>query len=283
VRFDPGCPAERTRLPAAVLGAILQRWPALLDAPHLALELDTEAFTCVAADGRRHKLGLGSSAALTVALAAAVTRAWGAAPEPAVLQRLCLDAHRAFQQGAGSGVDVLTAIHGGLLVTRVADGELAGERLTWPEGLHLVVVWTGQPASTPALIGRYRAFCEAEPVVSRHYAVRLAEAAVRSAAAWRGGEAGAVLEAVAHYAECLREFDAAGRLGIWTAEHVGIAGLADSAGATYKPSGAGGGDLGFALTGRQSVAASLRQRCAERGWLVVDLPWAVPGLQVTGA
>jgi phosphomevalonate kinase len=111
----------------------------------------------------------------------------------------------------------------------------------------------------------------------------MAAAAEQAAAAWRQGAAGAVLPAVRHYAECLRELDAAGGIGIWTAEHQALAALAGSLGAVYKPSGAGGGDLGFALTERASIATAFRRQCRQDGLLVLEMPLAVPGVRVVEA
>jgi phosphomevalonate kinase len=283
VHWETPVPGEPGRLPAAVLGEMLRQWPGLLAASPMELALDTEAFSRTDPQGQSCKLGLGSSAALTVAMVAAILRAAGERAAPAQFQAGCLAAHRAFQQGRGSGVDVLTAIHGGLLVSTATAAGLDAEAATWPASLQAIVVWTGRSASTPELIGRYDAFREREPVIFRHYAVRMADAAERAATAWRQGTAAAVLAAVRHYAECLRELDAAGQIGIWTAEHRVLAALADSVGAVYKPSGAGGGDLGFVLTQRSSIATALRLHCRQRGLLVLDMPLAVPGVRVLEA
>ena len=53
--------------------------------------------------------------------------------DPATLAGLCLDAHRRFQDGAGSGVDIMTALHGGVIGVRPGTGELPDvERFAWP-------------------------------------------------------------------------------------------------------------------------------------------------------
>ena len=137
------------------------------------LALDTSAFFDTA-KAERPKLGLGSSAALTVALAMAfIARAGqttGHAGDEANhghwLPRL-LALHRKFQGGQGSGVDVATSLVGGLIAYQLHDG---GERptarpLAWPEGLHQRFIWSGRSASTPkflAILRRWRADHEGE-------------------------------------------------------------------------------------------------------------------------
>ena len=83
--------------------------------------LDTAAFIV---DGR--KLGIGSSAALTVALVAALQQGRDIFQD-------ALQAHRRFQRGAGSGVDVAAAVTGGLIEYCMQDCRV--ERLDWPDGL----------------------------------------------------------------------------------------------------------------------------------------------------
>jgi mevalonate kinase len=282
VHWDRPLPAERSALPTAVLAEILRRWPVELLAQPLEICLDTAAFTQTAR-GQQQKLGLGSSAALVAALAAAVLAACHLEPAVAELRALCLDAHRAFQLGRGSGVDVLTAIHGGLLICTPAGSDLHAEPLHWPQSLQLVVAWTGHAASTPALIERFDAFRARQAAVFDQHAGRLVRAANTAAQAWRSGNAATILDAVAGYADRLRAVDSAGKIGIWTAEHDAYERLAAAAGAVYKSSGAGGGDLGYALTDSSDVADELRAALAKAGGITLDLPPGQPGLSVVAA
>src|SRR5690606_21597860 len=62
-----------------------------------------------------HKLGLGSSAAVATALAAALAAAGGIRPDRELLFDLASSAHRTAQGGTGSGGDVAASVYGGLL------------------------------------------------------------------------------------------------------------------------------------------------------------------------
>jgi len=73
--------------------------------------------------------GFGSSAALAVALPAALLAAWGEAPDLARVERVALEIERR-QHGLPSGVDHATALVGGVVrAQRAADGTLAIEPL----------------------------------------------------------------------------------------------------------------------------------------------------------
>lgn len=203
-----------------------------LCAPQGRLVMDTRAF--VDADTGT-KLGIGSSAALAVALVRVF------APRDAdvdTLQQLALVAHRRFQDGRGSGVDVATSARGGLVCYR-ADG--ATQRLDWPDGLYARFLWSGVAASTTARLDRLDA--------SRERASRraLGAAAERLADLWGRGAADALIADYRGYVSTLKEFDVDHDLGIFDAGHGGLCEKALSADVVYKPCGAGGGDVGVVL------------------------------------
>ena len=198
--------------------------------------LDTAAFSV---DGR--KLGIGSSAALTVALVAALRQGRDIFHE-------ALQAHRRLQGGAGSGVDVAAAVTGGLIEYRMQDCRV--ERLDWPEGLVVRVIGTGVPVSTRDKLARLDA-AGAKP--SRR---ALALAAEHIADAWRSGSAAEVIAAYPGYIAALRQFSVDHDLGIFDAGHEQLAAAAAAAGLVYKPAGAGGGDIGVLLGGSGKDVAS---------------------------
>ena len=209
--------------------------------PSCDFELDTSAFMM-----NDRKTGIGSSAALTVALLAALEKSED------IYQR-ALDAHRHLQQGAGSGIDIATAVHGGLLEYRMTTRAVT--RLEWPQGLAFRVIWTGVPASTEAKLSRL-AKKASQPSRSA-----LLLAAPRICEAWRTGEAGDILAEYVSYIGVLRQFSIDHDLGIFDAGHDELTDAAMVDGLVYKPAGAGGGDVGL-LFGRSNadLDAFLRRR-----------------------
>ena len=193
----------------------------------VSMELDTREFVDTASG---NKIGIGSSAALTVALLAALRRSTDVFVD-------AIRAHRLFQKVSGSGVDVATAVHGGLIEFR-ADNAIV-KPLEWPAGLACRFVWSGVAVSTPEKLAKLGAQAQRE---SRQ---QLARSASHIAAAWHSAEA--VLQAFPAYIEDLRRFSIDHDLGIFDAGHEELASRAADAGLVYKPCGAGGGDIGVLL------------------------------------
>ena len=110
-----------------------------IDRPDAAIVLDSLAFADTPSGT---KLGIGSSAALTVALVGAL------APPglgPIRLFETALAAHRRFQDGRGSGVDIAASSAGGLIEYRI---DATPRSLAWPADLHYALLWSGIAAST---------------------------------------------------------------------------------------------------------------------------------------
>ena len=211
---------DRYRVLDALLGG---------ERPAKRYTLDTTAFY----DGGR-KTGIGSSAALTVALAAAISGSTDVAD-------VAMDAHRRLQGGQGSGVDIAAAMQGGLI--EYARSDARGQALRWPEGLACRVIWTGVPSSTEAQLARLAASA------TRASRSALLLAAPRMRDAWRSGDASRVLDQYVSYIGVLRQFSVDHDLGIFDAGHDELTDAAMVDGLVYKPAGAGGGDIGM-LFGR---------------------------------
>lgn len=227
-----------------------------IDRPGAAIRLDTGAFTD---GGSGDKLGLGSSAALTVALATALSPAATAACARLETARR---AHENFQEGHGSGVDVATSVAGGLIEYR--DGA-PPRPLRWPADLDYAVLWSGVPASTPA---KLRSFCRQAARPSR---ADLASSATAIADLWSGGTAGALLEGLRDYVAALSAFDVDYGLGIFDAGHDELARTLTSRHAVYKPCGAGGGDIGIVLGSDPDEVDRCAQNALSRGFRRLDL------------
>lgn len=254
----------------SLVQAVLRHLPALAlhQAPPFRLELDTHEFF----EPGGHKLGLGSSAALTVALVGAL-EAWAgrqSADQPGRLARL-LAMHSAFQGGRGSGIDLAASLHGGLLeYRRSSDGPLAMARAL-PEGLSLRAVFTGRGASTPGMLRGLETIIREQPGGWESVRQDLLSGARDAAHALSGGRADAFLSSVAAYGRCLRRLQAFAGIPVYTEEHDRLASLAEDHGVTYKPSGAGGGDLGLALGTDAAALADFCHAAGEQGFACPDI------------
>lgn len=238
---------------AARLGLVTQVWNALAGiglAPRggLDLTLDTSGFFAATPTGRR-KLGLGSSAALTVALAAALVRASGQgfAATPAWLARL-VAWHGAWQGGRGSGVDIAASLSGGALTYRrgMPGAAPASSSASWPPaGAQYLFVWSQEAVSTAGQLAHLAAWRQTHPA---DYAARMGELCqlAESAPTALHGDAAGFVALVAAYAAALSRLERASGLAIFSPAQRELAALAAHAGAAFKPCGAGG-DFGVVV------------------------------------
>ncbi len=231
--------------------------------PAMRYTLDTSAFV---EDGR--KTGIGSSAALTVALAAAINESTDVMDEAML-------AHHELQGGRGSGVDVATAMHGGLIEFTRGAGRVRS--LRWPRGLEYRVIWTGVPASTEEKLAKLAAAATG-PTRSA-----LLLAAPRMRDAWRSGDADAVLAEYVPYIGALRQFSIDHGLGIFDAGHEELTDAAMVDGLVYKPAGAGGGDIGLLFGRNKDELEVFLKRHAQLVNGVLDLALDPAGVRLEPA
>jgi phosphomevalonate kinase len=235
----------------AVVDEIAARRGAADPAAHAALEISVDS---TAFYHRITKLGLGSSAAVTVA---ATALALGTA-DPAEVLAVALAAHARAQgpRGSrGSGADVAASVHGGTIVfSRAASDDGSApcrvERRRWPAAVTLLPFFTGVAADTAQLVARVHAARDANRT-----AVEAALAAITDAsqAACAALAAPPDIAAVALIGALALAANAMDRLAIATgidlvpecvtAARAALARL----GGTAKTTGAGGGDVGVAV------------------------------------
>lgn len=253
--------------PLAMLQQVLETVGAVLPAGTRLL-LDTSEFATE--DGR--KFGIGSSAALTVALTAALA----ADSNPGVLGALARNAHRAQQQG-GSGVDVACALHGGVILFR--DGKMRAERDSLPAGLHCQVLWSGQPASTAEHVARLARDLQRPKTRASLTALgRVAESLERIFAA----DAAAFVDGIAAWTAALERFDNDCGLGIFAGGFAALATHARKQGLVFKPCGAGGGDVGALLATDPERMVDFVERAQRSGFTVLEAGLGAPGADRNG-
>ena len=252
------------------------------------------------------KLGLGSSAAVTVA-ACACALAHGPALDPSgalaptLVHRLAHAAHGAAQahRGArGSGADIAAAVHGGIIAVRMRPDpeELPVVRPLSPGGgaapaagdgnlggAHLVFLWTGSSASTTDLVARVQAWRHAHPAAYDQATRAIADAAAALIASLRPG-AGAeeVVAALDQGGRAVAGLSRAAGVEIETPIHREIATLARACGrGAAKPTGAGGGDIAIAAFATAEQAEAFRGQATARGMNLLDLSCAHEGVTVS--
>ena len=259
--------------PPGGLGLLQQVWRTMSVNGDFDIKLDTGEFLDPAS---RLKLGLGSSAALTVAL---VTALFNMTNNPGDAATQAVQAHRLFQQGRGSGADIAASLTGGVIEYRMQEASSA-RSIQWPVGLEYAVLWSGRPASTSEKLtkldegrrnGRSGASTE-----------RLREASEGAAKTWVGGTAVELLAEFHRYIDVLKQFDVDHDLGIFDAGHRELADAAAKQDLVYKPCGAGGGDSGIVLATDRQAIANFTQVALEDGFRVLDVSLETQGVLLEG-
>lgn len=278
---DPDIGGRGTLLESAA--AILTEYGLMpKEPPGIALCIGSESFYSHADDGSRLKLGLGSSAAVSVAVTGALHRLFtGEAAAKSDLLEICLRVHRRFQGELGSGIDVASALFGGLISLEPNPASLPRVTLlTWPDKLFALPVWTGVPASTTSMLAMANAFRESSPERHRLHMVALRNIANETLQAWRDNDNVMLLGMIKEYSRELENYDSDSHIGIFSPSHRFLQRLSVARGAVYKPAGAGGGDYGMAFADSSETISQLKSEFRREGFLVAGAELRAEGFRV---
>ncbi len=248
------------------------------------------------------KVGLGGSAATTVAAVAALLLAFGRHHDPELVYRLGAIAHF-LAQGSGSGIDVAASAFGGVLafsshhpdwlerrlaeepsLSAVIDGEwphLRHQPLPWPASWNLMVGWTGNSASTPAYLQLVAHLKADEDPRYRAFLAEMQASSLRLTNGLRTSDAPLCLQALEQGRNALLMLEQALGVSLETPELERLVEAATTCKTMGKPSGAGGGDCGIALAFDPEQAACLREAWERVGVHPLNLAIAPFGVRRT--
>jgi phosphomevalonate kinase len=243
-------------------------------AKSLSMHLDTQAFRDTES-GR--KLGLGSSAALAMALAAAVDALFHSGLD---VEEIAGAAHRNYQSGGGSGADIAASFAGGTIRFQRTGMQRIGrpqvQAMPWPAGLEYRVLWSGRTSNTATKLRHL----EARNSLECKSAAALAASAVVVADLWATSSADAVLAALRLFVKDLQHFSADQDVGIFDAGHRELVAPAESLELVYKPCGAGGGDIGVVFGTSASAVNAFCAYASGSGFACLDMSVAARGVSI---
>lgn len=245
--------------------------------PPLSVHIDTASLY---SNGR--KLGLGSSAAVAVALTAALSAAAGLATDREALFTLASRAHCRAQGGLGSNTDVAAAVYGGVLGYRSGETPVS---VTMPPNLWLQPVLLNESASTTDLVGKVLALKEHSPERFESVMRPLRDGAEQGYNAFRAHDEAAFLSAFSRYRGALEQLGEAAGADIVSAPHRALHSATRNTGMYYKSCGAGGGDIGLLVAPcKKDDNGSLAGRIAHStGHDLLEAPLGAPGVTIEHA
>lgn len=221
------------------------------------------------------KLGLGSSAAVSVALTAALAHHEASAN---LSLDTCLRTHDALQGTAGSGFDVAAAWQGGCFAFRREAAGPCIQPMTAPPAA-LCFVWTGQIARTAGFVQRYRQW-ERSAAESQGVIAALGNASGAALQAAEHGDGEAFVAALTASGSGLAALADAASLPIFAGGHEQLLAIAGACQVAYKPCGAGGGDLGIASACDASRLSAFMHAARGQGYSILSMECDPHGVRV---
>lgn len=247
-----------------------------------------------------HKLGLGSSAAVTHGLARALADYAGPGRDnghedtgdgdigprdighsgkghaqrgPRLPPDFVFNIHRAFQRGRGSGADIGAGVMGGIFEFRRASEHTLPDmkQVSVPAHVHMSPVWAGQPASTVEALGSLAAFKSRHPGRFTAALTPLLELAEDGAAALETGDGERFVRICDDYGHNLSEFGRTVGVDIMSSAHRELRKIARASGIVYKPSGAGNGDFGVGYANDIKALRYFERRARHAGFTPLAL------------
>ena len=229
--------------------------------------------------GTRYKLGLGSSAALTVALLKGFLASSNISfPPGEQFFRWAQEIHSGVQGNSGSGIDIAASVYGGVLSFQRTAESYQIEPLSLPPDLIILPVWSGKPASTTEMIKKVHQLKSQLPEKYWKIFRQLQRISQEAILAVKEKDSSAFLDSARDYFDTFKKLDRASGATIISEAHEEIAELASRQGAIYKPSGAGGGDLGLVMTRSRSIARRAVASILRSGYQILNLTVSKKGV-----
>ncbi|PKD44455.1 mevalonate kinase [Rhodohalobacter barkolensis] len=249
--------------------------------PGASIEIDTAPFYHKTTG---YKFGLGSSAALTVSLLSALMEYMNKHIEQEDLYREAFLAHRHAQGKLGSGTDIAASATGGVMSYTMPESidKLNGQVQphSWPDDLHMITIWAGYAASTRSFVSNVNAFRDQKPAEYNKIMQTMMELSREGSVAFAKGDTDAFLNIVEDFKSQEYLLGQQSDTEIISDVHQDISSMVQKAGGTYKPSGAGGGDIGVAFCKESSTADNIREMIKESMFDVMDLKMSPTGTKV---
>jgi phosphomevalonate kinase len=155
-------------------------------------------------------------------------------------------------------------------------------RLAWPPGLELVLVWSGRPADTPALVSQVRRMRERDPAAHRNCIGALGRAARELSRALIARDLDGIIDAVGEGARAVDQLAARSGAALVPPAYHSVARLAAIEHGAAKPTGAGGGDLIAVFFKDRDDVLAFRRRLAASRLREIPAGLAAEGVQLAG-
>lgn len=227
------------------------------------------------------KLGLGSSAAVTVSLITGLLSANIIEPDeisPEQIMKLAMDSHKTAQGSIGSGVDIVAAVYGGIIKYQIKEKEISFKQIPFPKDLYYLTVWSGKPASTPGYVEKFNKFKKDRPDGFKELVNEMTKTSSSGIDAFENGDVKLFLKFYDDYFHLLNRLNVELSIPVITKEHQEIYDIARANDCFYKSSGAGGGDLGILFSTDQFVVNKVNNELKKKSYETLEIKFGTSGI-----
>ncbi|MDZ7805594.1 MAG: hypothetical protein U5K71_00590 [Gracilimonas sp.] len=250
--------------------------------PGASISIDTTSFYHRVTG---NKFGLGSSAALTVSLLSGLMKYIGKNISKEDLYREAFLAHRFAQGKMGSGVDIAASTTGGIIsYTMPEDPEqLNGniQKIKRPDNLYMACIWAGYAVSTRNFVRKVHTYKNEQPKAYDKLLGTMNMLSYEGVKAFSGNDTEGFLNIISDFLECERQLGKNSDTEIVSDVHEEIHSIVKAQGGTYKPSGAGGGDIGIAFCSSPDCMNRIRNTIEDSMFDLMNLEVQNKGVQIS--
>ncbi|HES59693.1 MAG TPA: hypothetical protein ENO18_04605, partial [Caldithrix sp.] len=234
-----------------------------------------------------HKYGFGSSAAMTVALIQALLTTvdlQNAYTKPGFFQ-MAFHAHRKAQGNLGSGIDIAASVYGNVLTYQLGDekGIPAGYGRPvhrWKE-LYVIPIWAGHSTSTRKMVRSVDALKISSPKVFDRIMAELIHCSENGCSSYVKKDKAVFFDCIHAFNKILTNLGSESNTPIVSEAHQELIHLISGVDAVYKPSGAGGGDIGVAFCDSVDAVENVRRKLNSSQFRILDFNIANVGMSVS--
>jgi phosphomevalonate kinase len=270
---------EQLHFVLAILKYVSQRSGKI---PGASISIDTTSFYHRVTG---NKFGLGSSAALTVSLLSGLMEYIGKNISDEDLYREAFLAHRFAQGKMGSGVDIAASATGGIISYTMPENanKLNGniQRIGRPDNLYMECIWAGYAVSTRNFVRNVHTYKNEHPKDYDKLLGTMGMLSKEGVKAFAGNDTDAFLNIISDFFECERELGLRSGTEIVSDVHEEINSIVKAQGGTYKPSGAGGGDIGIAFCNDPDCIEKIRLAIKDSMFDLMNLEVQPRGVQIS--
>ena len=220
-----------------------------------------------------NKIGLGSSASIAAAIINVLDEYFNLQLSESEKIQKAVHIHALSQDNFGSGLDVIASCADSGVVEchlKMAN-EHKWRSLKWPSDLYIRGVITSDQSSTKMMIDKYNHGKDSNQIFFNKLYSEINHLLNQISTAWDTQNSAKIIELMQTYNTFINQLNEKFNLGIFSDEHKQLIELARSADIFYKPSGAGGGDLGLVITNSEKKLTHFLSVLSDSNFPVIDL------------